>query len=69
MTSANLSLQYSKSMLQINPTQITPMGPFPDVETGVEKSWSKLRPGGVKMEAVLVHQRTFSEALKEAGVR
>jgi glutathionyl-hydroquinone reductase len=55
-------------MPQINPTQITPMGPWPDVETGVEKNWSKLRPGGVKMEAVLVHQRTFSEALKQAGV-
>lgn len=55
-------------MVHINPTRITPMGPFPEVEVGVETDWSKLKPGGVKMEAVLVHQQTFSEALKQEGI-
>lgn len=43
-------LQYSKSMVDINPKQITPQGPWPSVEQGVESDWSKLKPGGVKME-------------------
>lgn len=32
------------------------MGPFPDVEEGVETDISKLRIGGVKLPAVLEYQ-------------
>lgn len=48
--------QYTKSHYDINPKAITPMGPFPDVEEGVETDISKLRIGGVKLSAVLEYQ-------------
>lgn len=32
------------------------MGPFPDVEEGVETDWKKLRVGGVKHPAVLEYE-------------
>lgn len=41
--------QYTKSHADINPKAITPMGPIPDIESGFEKDWSKLRVGGVKL--------------------
>ncbi|KAJ9196275.1 hypothetical protein DTO164E3_6331 [Paecilomyces variotii] len=47
---------YTKSHYDINPKSITPMGPFPDVEEGVETDISKLRIGGVKLPAVLEYQ-------------
>jgi putative glutathione S-transferase len=43
------SIQYTKSMLHLNPKGITPMGPIPDIENGVQEDWSKLRLGGVDM--------------------
>ncbi|KAL2000536.1 hypothetical protein VTN02DRAFT_2957 [Thermoascus thermophilus] len=47
---------YTKSHYDINPKAITPMGPFPDVEEGVETDLSKLRVGGVKLPAVVEYQ-------------
>ncbi|EON65646.1 hypothetical protein W97_04885 [Coniosporium apollinis CBS 100218] len=49
---------YTKSHYDINPKAITPMGPFPDVseQGSVETDFSKLRPGGVKLPAVLDYQ-------------
>lgn len=35
------------------------MGPFPDVEEGVETDLSKLRVGGVKLPAVVEYQSTL----------
>jgi len=46
---------YTKSHYDINPKAITPMGPFPDVEEGVD-DFSKLRVGAVKLPAVLEYQ-------------
>ncbi|PVH89060.1 glutathione S-transferas-like protein [Cadophora sp. DSE1049] len=40
---------YTKSHPDVNPKGITPMGPIPHVEKGVEKDWSKLQPGGVEL--------------------
>ncbi|ODQ54096.1 glutathione S-transferase omega-like 2 [Saitoella complicata NRRL Y-17804] len=39
---------YTKSHYDINPKAITPMGPIPDVEEGVE-DWSRLRVGAVML--------------------
>ncbi|RAL00116.1 putative cell wall organization protein/glutathione transferase (Gto3) [Aspergillus ibericus CBS 121593] len=47
---------YTKSHWQVNPTAITPLGPFPDIEEGVERDWSKLTVGGVKHPVVLEHE-------------
>lgn len=47
---------YTKSHYDINPKAITPMGPFPDVEEDVEEDFSRLKPGSVKMPAVLEHE-------------
>jgi putative glutathione S-transferase len=44
---------YTKSMVDINPTRITPVGPWPSVEEGYETDWSKLRVGEVGMPEVL----------------
>ncbi|RDW89128.1 glutathione S-transferas-like protein [Coleophoma cylindrospora] len=43
---------YTKSHPLINPLAITPLGPTPDVETGYEADWSKLRKGGVYDQAL-----------------
>lgn len=48
---------YTKSHEDINPKAITPMGPFPDVEESVEKDFSKLKVGSVKLDAVLEYQK------------
>ncbi|PMD27586.1 glutathione S-transferas-like protein [Hyaloscypha hepaticicola] len=42
---------YTKSHADINPKAITPMGPIPDIESGLEKDWSKIEAGGVKLPA------------------
>lgn len=44
---------YTKSHYDINPKAITPLGPWPDVETGFEKDWSLLVSGGVNMPQVV----------------
>jgi putative glutathione S-transferase len=41
--------QYTKSHPNVNPKAITPMGPIPDIESGFEKDWSKVKKGGVKL--------------------
>jgi NRPS condensation-like uncharacterized protein len=48
---------YTKSHDDINPKHITPMGPWPDVEEGVEMDFEKLRVGCVKMPAVLEYEK------------
>jgi putative glutathione S-transferase len=37
------------------------MGPFPDVEEGFEKDWSKLVTGEVKHPAVLNYESTIPD--------
>ncbi|KAL9610741.1 MAG: hypothetical protein Q9167_004560 [Letrouitia subvulpina] len=46
---------YTKGMLDINPKGITPLGPYPEVETGAPSpaNWKNLNPGGVKMKDVV----------------
>ncbi|KAL1964454.1 hypothetical protein VTN77DRAFT_6880 [Rasamsonia byssochlamydoides] len=51
---------YTKSHYDINPKAITPMGPFPDVEEGVETDIRKLRVGGVKLAAVVEYSKSLS---------
>jgi glutathionyl-hydroquinone reductase len=46
--------QYTKSHYDINPKAITPMGPLPDIEEGVEEDWGKLRVGRVEVASKLV---------------
>ena len=48
---------YTKSHDDINPKHVTPMGPWPDVEEGFEKDFSKLRVGAVKLPAVLGYEK------------
>lgn len=36
----------------INPKAITPLGPIPNIETGFEEDWSKLKKGGVYDQAL-----------------
>jgi glutathionyl-hydroquinone reductase len=50
---------YTKSMLDINPKAITPLGPWPIVEKGYESDWSGIKPGEVDMPAVLEHEKTL----------
>lgn len=55
------ALQYTKSHGDINPKAITPMGPFPHIEEGVERDWAKLRTGGIKLPAVLEYEATIPD--------
>ncbi|KAF4968853.1 hypothetical protein FZEAL_10337 [Fusarium zealandicum] len=48
---------YTKSHDKINPLAITPLGPFPEIEEGVDLDFSKLKPGSVRHPAVLQRQR------------
>ncbi|KAL3481427.1 glutathione S-transferase [Aspergillus californicus] len=52
---------YTKSHYDINPKAITPMGPFPDVEEGVERDWGKVRVGGVRHPGVLEFEGTLED--------
>ncbi|CAI7627758.1 unnamed protein product [Penicillium glandicola] len=52
---------YAKSLGDAGPKGITAMGPFPDVEEGVEKDWGKLTIGGVKHPAVLEREATIPD--------
>ncbi|TFB00630.1 Glutathione S-transferase omega-like 2 [Trichoderma ghanense] len=47
---------YTKSHAKINPLAITPMGPFPDVEEGVNLDFTQIKPGSVRHPAVLEKQ-------------
>ena len=44
---------YTKSHFDINPKAITPVGPWPSIEKGVEKDSRKLRVGEIDMPEVL----------------
>ncbi|KAK1041015.1 hypothetical protein LTS16_009942 [Friedmanniomyces endolithicus] len=50
---------YTKSHSDINPKSITPMGPWPDVEEGFEKDWSRIRAGSINMPEVLEAEKRF----------
>ena len=54
---ADLLFSDTKSHLDINPKGITPMGPLPPVETGVEKDIHKLEIGHVPVEKLLPTQK------------
>ncbi|KAF2113963.1 glutathione S-transferase [Lophiotrema nucula] len=47
---------YTKSHGDINPLAITPLGPYPEVESEYEEDWSKLEAGEVKYPDVLEAQ-------------
>ncbi|KAL4932470.1 putative cell wall organization protein/glutathione transferase (Gto3) [Aspergillus undulatus] len=47
---------YTKSHYDINPKAITPLGPWPDIEEGFERDWSKLRVGGVRHPEVVAFE-------------
>ena len=51
---------YTKSHYDINPKTITPVGPWPSIEKGVEKDWSKLRVGEIDMPEVLEWEKTLA---------
>jgi putative glutathione S-transferase len=53
-------LQYTKSHYDINPKAITPVGPFPDIEEGVERDWVRLRVGSVQHPKVLEFESTLA---------
>lgn len=44
---------FTKSERDINPSGITPMGPYPDIEPGYEPDLTKVRVGGIKLPRVL----------------
>lgn len=44
---------YTKHMTFINPTAITPVGPWPHVEGGYEEDWEKVRVGEIDMPEVV----------------
>ncbi|KAK5991870.1 Glutathione S-transferase omega-like 2 [Cladobotryum mycophilum] len=48
---------YTKTNDKINPLAITPMGPFPDVEEGVDLDFAKLKLGVIRHPAVLERQK------------
>lgn len=54
-------IQYTKSHGDINPKAITPMGPFPNIEEGVESNWDNLKIGQVKHPAVLAYEATIPD--------
>jgi putative glutathione S-transferase len=56
MRLTTLYLQYTKSHGDINPLSITPLGPYPDVEDGYERVWTKLELGKVAHPRVLEAQ-------------
>ncbi|KAJ3456272.1 hypothetical protein MRS44_016295 [Fusarium solani] len=49
--------KYTKSHYKINPLAITPLGPFPDVEEGVDLDFSKLKPGAIRHPAVCQREK------------
>lgn len=48
---------YTKSHADINPKGITPVGPWPDIDEGVEREWGKLRVGEIDMPEVLEYEK------------
>ncbi|KAI2632494.1 glutathione S-transferase [Hypomontagnella submonticulosa] len=50
---------YTKSHHDINPLAITPLGPYPDIEAGVNLDFSTIKPGAVEHPAVLEQQKAL----------
>ncbi|KAI1389020.1 glutathione S-transferase [Hypoxylon trugodes] len=50
---------YTKSHHDINPLAITPLGPYPDVEEGVNLDFSSIKPGVIAHPAVLEQQKNL----------
>lgn len=48
---------YTKSHHDINPKAITPVGPWPHIEKGYEKDWSKIAVGSIDMPEVLEYEK------------
>ena len=48
-------------MPDLNPKDITPLGPYPDIESGLpnDADWANLRPGGVKRDDVVKFAETL----------
>ncbi|KAM0449640.1 hypothetical protein ACHAPV_009192 [Trichoderma viride] len=47
---------YTKSHTKINPLAITPLGPYPEVEEGINLNFAELKPGSVRHPIVLERQ-------------
>ncbi|KAL7893363.1 glutathione S-transferase [Trichoderma sp. SZMC 28014] len=47
---------YTKSHTKINPLAITPLGPYPEVEEGINLNFAELKPGSVRHPVVLERQ-------------
>ncbi|KAI0901308.1 glutathione S-transferase [Annulohypoxylon nitens] len=52
---------YTKSHHDINPLSITPLGPYPDIESGVNLDFKGIKPGAILHPAVLQHQQTLPD--------
>ncbi|KAI1106482.1 glutathione S-transferase [Jackrogersella minutella] len=50
---------YTKSHHDINPLAITPLGPYPDIESGVDLEFGNIKPGVIAHSAVLEQQKTL----------
>ncbi|KAI0019773.1 glutathione S-transferase [Xylariomycetidae sp. FL0641] len=50
---------YTKSHDEINPLAITPLGPYPDIESGVNLDFANIEPGVVRHPAVVAYQETL----------
>jgi putative glutathione S-transferase len=48
--------KYTKSHTKINPLAITPLGPYPEVEEGVNLNFAEIKPGVVRHPIVLERQ-------------
>ncbi|KAF2758946.1 hypothetical protein EJ05DRAFT_485033 [Pseudovirgaria hyperparasitica] len=55
---------YTKSHADINPLAITPLGPYPHIEEGYEKEWTKVKPGSIEHPQVLEWQKKFEQEIK-----
>lgn len=57
-----ISEQYTKSHYKINPQAITPVGPFPDAEEGVDSDFGKLKPGVIRHPVVIQRERDLYDS-------
>ena len=48
---------YTKSHHDINPKDITPVGPWPHIEEGYDEDWSKIEVGSIDMPEVLEYEK------------
>ncbi|CAJ2511348.1 Uu.00g069730.m01.CDS01 [Anthostomella pinea] len=56
---------YTKSHQKINPLAITPLGPFPDIESSVNLDFRGIDPGAVTHPDVLERQQIFPKVWAE----